>query len=85
MFRNLTVILYSFYCNAGEDYEVGPYTVIIPAGMDSVFFNVSIINDEIYEGNETFNLIVNVTSLPLNVTVGDPNQATITVFNDDGK
>ena len=53
--------------------------------MASVLFNISIINDDIYEGNETFNLVVNVTSLPLNVTVGDPNQATITIFNDDGK
>ena len=52
--------------------------------MASVLFNISITNDDIYEGNETFNLVVNVTSLPLNVTVGDPNQATITIFNDDG-
>ena len=74
-----------YYIIEGEDYEVGPYSVIIPAGMASVFFNISIINDEIYEGNETFNLVVNVTSLPLNVTIGDPNQATITIFNDDGK
>ena len=76
---------FHYYITGGEDYEAGPYTVIIPAGMASVFFNVSIINDEIYEGNETFSLVVNVTSLPLNVTVGDPNQATVTVFNDDGK
>ena len=79
------MVIYSFYyITGGEDYETGPYTVVIPAGMANVLFNISITNDDIYEGNETFNLIVNVTSLPLNVTIGDPNQATIIIFNDDG-
>ena len=69
----------------GEDYESGPYNVIIPAEMTSVLFNITIINDDVYEGNETFNLVVNVSSLSSNFTVGEISQATVTIMNDDGK
>ena len=69
----------------GEDYQPGPYTVEVPAEMTSVFFNISITNDEIFEANETFDLVVNVSSLPLNVTIGDIGQATVIILNDDGK
>ena len=53
--------------------------------MTSVLFNISVTNDDIYEGNETFNLVVNVSSLSANVTVGDVSQAMVTIMNDDGK
>lgn len=53
--------------------------------MTNVSFNISIANDEVYEGNETIDLVINVTSLPLNVTVGENNQATVIILNDDGK
>ena len=53
--------------------------------MTSVLFNITISNDDIYEGNETFNLVVNVSSLSSNVTVGEISQATVTIMNDDGK
>ena len=53
--------------------------------MTSVLFNITITNDDIYEGNETFNLVVNVSSLSSNFTVGEISQATITIINDDGK
>ena len=69
----------------GEDYEPGPYNVIIPAEMTSALFNITITNDDINEGNETFNLVVNVSSLSSNVTVGETSQTTITIMNDDGK
>ena len=77
--------MYVYYYYTGEDYEPGPYDVIISAEMTSVLFNITITNDDVYEGNETFNLIVNVSSLSSNVTVGDISQATITIMNDDGK
>ena len=53
--------------------------------MTSALFDILINNDNIFENNETFNLIINVFSLPSNVTVGDTNQATVTIMNDDGK
>ena len=78
------ICMYIYYY-IGEDYEPGPYDVIIPAEMTTVLFNITITNDDVYEGNETFNLVVNVSSLSSNVTVGDISQATITIMNDDGK
>ena len=69
----------------GEDYEPGPYTVVFTAGMTSAVFNVSIYNDDNYENNETFDVLINIFSLPSNVTVGDTNRATVTIMNDDGK
>ena len=78
---------YRFICyyTEEEDYEPGPYIVEIPAEMTSVSFNISITNDEIFEGNETFDLILNISSQLLNVTVGDIGQATVIILNVDGE
>ena len=69
----------------GQDYEPGPYTVAFPAEITSAFLNISITNDEIFEANETFDLVLNSSSLPPNVTAGDIGQATVIILNDDGK
>ena len=69
----------------GEDYEPGPYTVAFLAKITSAFLDISITNDEIFEGNETFDLALNLSSLPPNVTVGDIGRATVLILNDDGK
>ena len=77
---------YRFICYyTEEDYEPGPYTVEVPAEMTSVVINIYITNDEIFEGNETFDLVLNISSLPPNVTVGDIGQATVIILDDDGK
>ena len=67
------------------DYGSGPYTVTFPAGVTSVPFNVSIIDDMIFEGNENFILTIDRSSLPNDVTVGSPDQATVTIVDDDRK
>ena len=69
----------------GQDYEPGPYTIAFPAEITSAFLNISITNDEIFEGNETFDLVLNSSSLPPNVTAGNIGQATVIILNDDGK
>ena len=53
--------------------------------MTSALLDISINIDNTFENNETFDLIINVFSLPSNVTVGDTNRATVTIMNDDGK
>ena len=55
--------------------------------MTSVPFNVSINDDMIFEGNEDFMLTIDPASLPtdVSVTVGSPDQATVTIVDDDGK
>ena len=67
------------------DYDSGPYTVTFPAGETRIPFNVTINDDDIYEGNETFMLTIDETSLPGGVVRGNPGQATVTIVDDDRK
>ena len=52
----------------GYDYNAGPYTVTIDAGKNSATFVISIIDDNIHEQIETFNLTIDGSSLPNGVT-----------------
>ena len=65
-------------------YHSGPYNIIFPVGETHFLLNVTIVNDNILENNETFNLTINSSSLPGNVEVGNPGQATVTIRDDDG-
>lgn len=75
-----------FYClyTEGEDYIFSSFTVEFGARVTHVPFNVSINNDNILEGNETFNLTVNSSSLPSEVTVTNRSQVIVTIVDDDG-
>ena len=55
------------------------------AEMTSASFNISIRNDNLLELDETFELVINTSSLPIDVTVGMPTRATITIVDDDSK
>jgi len=68
----------------GVDYDSGPFNLTIPAGETSYQFSIEIINDNILEDLEMFNLTI---SLPANVYAGNPNQATVFIIDDidDGK
>ena len=63
----------------------GPYNITFPAGVTRTLFNVSIIDDDVYEVNETFELVINSLFLPVNVSVVNPNQTTVIIKNDDCK
>ena len=63
------------------DYGSGPYIVTIPAGMTSVPFDIPITDDGILEGNEDFMLTINPSPLPTGVSVGTPDQATVTIVD----
>ena len=67
------------------DYIFGPYTVTIPVGQTTTTFDVPITADNIYEHNENFMLIINSSSLSNGVMLGDPDQATVTIVDDDCK
>ena len=69
----------------GTDYNSGPYTVMFHAGVTSVPFDVTITDDNILEGNESFSLMIMQTSKPDRVTrVGD-YQAEVTIVDNDCK
>ena len=57
----------------------------IPAGVTSVSFNITIINDNILEDNEIFELIIDSGSLLSTITTGIPNKTVIIIRNTDSK
>ena len=46
--------------------------------------NVTIFNDDTMESNESFNLAIRASSLPINVKPGDFAEATVIIEDDDG-
>ena len=71
-------------CLGTDDYDPKPYNVEVPAGETRVTFNVSINDDNMFEGNENFILAIDV-SLPTGIMVGDPRQATVIIVDDDSE
>ena len=67
----------------GVDYGSGPYTVTFPAEQTRVLFDVPVTDDDIHEMSETFNLIIDPSSLPNGVT--SSNSSTVTIMDQDGK
>ena len=57
----------------------------MPAGVTSVIFNVTIIEDSILEHNESFSLSVDPLTLPNRVTTGSSNHTRVTIIDDDSK
>ena len=74
------------YVGGGVDYNnSGPYTVQFNVGLTRVLLTVSIYDDNILEGNETFNLSIGTSSLPSRVTIGNPGETMVTILDNDGK
>lgn len=54
--------------------------------MTSIAFDATMIsNDNILEDNEIFYLVINSSSLPNDITTGNPFQVAVTVTDDDCK
>ena len=69
----------------GVDYNAGPYNIMIPAGETRVLFNVTIIDDNIYEDHEQFVLTIPTTqSLPDGVYYGSNLTTRISIEDNDG-
>ena len=58
---------------------------MIPAGMTMAPFDIPIIDDDVLEGNEDFDIVIIQGSLPDGVTRGVPGRATVTIVDDDRK
>ena len=69
----------------GGDYTPGPYSLMFAAGATAVQFDIAINDDRVFELNERFNLIISPTLLPRDVTLGNIDQATVTIIDNDGE
>lgn len=73
------------FTEGDEDYGSGPYFIKLTAGMTHFPFNVSINDDNMVEKNENFFLTIDKSTLPCDVTVGNQDQTTVTILEDDCK
>ena len=69
----------------GVDYDSGLHFVTFPVGVTHVSFAVAITNDNVLEGDEKFELVIIPLSSFHRLTVGNPDYATVTIYDDDGK
>ncbi|XP_065915711.1 extracellular matrix protein 3-like [Dysidea avara] len=67
----------------GIDYYSTPYNITFPAGVTRVPLSITIIDDNIFESDEIFYLNITTDSLPNGVSVGYPNQTTVTIEDDE--
>lgn len=70
----------------GIDYNSESHVqVIFPDGKNTTSFDVKIINDDIFDENETFYVTIDPLSLPYGVVLGNIASATVTILDDDSK
>ena len=68
-----------------QDYVAGVYPATFIAGTTRAPISITINDDNIFENNENFTLTINPSSLPSNVNIGDPNETTVTIIDNDRK
>ena len=75
------------YCTyiASTDFDPGPFNITIQEGSTEVTFNFPIINDKIYENDESFQLYITNTGFPDDFSVKTPDFVTIEILEDDCK
>lgn len=70
----------------GQDFDnnSGPYTITIPATETSASFEIAIVDNNILETDEDFILTIQPLDSS-NVTIGNTQQTTVIILDDDGK
>lgn len=70
---------------AGTDFEKGPLNVTIPKGERIADYCFDIINDTMLEDDKAFVLQINSNTLHSDIVLMDPEEATITIKDDECK
>ena len=65
------------------DYRRKPYNVTIPADRKEWPFNAIIYDDDLYETNEHFVLVIDEDSLPDRIEREEPYRSTVTIEDDE--
>ena len=73
------------YTGLGKNSTFRQYNVTLSAGTTHTSFSVPIIDDDLLEYNEEFDLIINQSSLLFNINVGNIYQTTVMIVDDDGR
>ena len=73
------------FISLASDFNSTMQVVIIAAGTNNSEVNISVTNDNIVEGNETFNMNLSVPSVPSllspEITIGTITSATVTIID----
>ena len=69
----------------GTDFFPGQVTATFSAGVATAQITFTIVNDNILEDDETFDIAIDQSTLPDGVVVVDPSLVTVTIVNDDGE
>ena len=68
----------------GVDYCIQNYFFTFEDGNTSKALSLQVIDDNVVEPDEKYNLTIRVESLPNRVIIGEHGTTTITIENDDG-
>jgi len=79
------VFTFPYSVGMEQDYFSGPYFITYPAGSTKSVFSIAIINDNVLEKMETFDVIINSSSLPSNVTNGELGDTAVIIWDNDGE
>ena len=73
--------------SGGADYNGREFPFSFPAGSTKESFSISIVDDVIFETDETFFLTLEIPQQAQDTGVmrGDPYVATVTIINDEGE
>ena len=90
MFSSLNMVL---NCNLlsivllGQDvdYGSGQHNITISAGNTNVSLNIVITDDNLFEGDEEFYLMINQSLSLSRIVIGSPNRAVVKIFDDECK
>ena len=77
--------LYHTVSGNGTDFFPGQVTATFSAGVATAQITFTIVNDNILEDDETFDIAIDQSTLPDGVVVVDPSLVTVTIVNDDGE
>ena len=81
---NMQLLLCLLFSHVGNDIDFysAPQTITITAGTNSSTINITVIKDNIVEGNEAFNMSLTVpSSLGPGITTGNITSATATIID----
>ena len=78
----ITRMLLHMYVGGNIDFNSTPQTITITAGTNSSTINITVINDNIVERNEIFNISLTIpSSLGPGIKAGDITSAVVTIID----